>query len=95
MIDVDLKIYFSFRNRLDNEGKVTVEVPDSATVGEVLDEFTDKFPDFEDEIFEEPGEIRRFIQIRLNQKSITGIDGLHTKLKEGDEVQILPKLGGG
>lgn len=95
MIEVDLKIYFSFRNRLDNKGKITVEVHDSATVGKVLDEFSEMFPDFEDEIFEEPGEIRRFIQIRLNQRSITQIDGLETKLSEGDEIQILPKLGGG
>ncbi|MBS3791656.1 MAG: ubiquitin-like small modifier protein 1 [Candidatus Bipolaricaulota bacterium] len=95
MIEVSLKIYFSFRNRLDNKGKITLEVPDPATVGEVLDEFTEKFPDFEDEIFEEPGEIKRFIQIRVNQKNITGIDGLNTELNEGDEIQILPKLGGG
>lgn len=95
MIEVDLKIYFSFRNRLDNKGNIALEVPDTATVGKVLEVFIDKFPDFEDELFEEPGEIRRFIQIRVNQKSITGSDGLNTKLKEGDEIQILPKLGGG
>lgn len=95
MIDVEINIYFSFGNKLNNKGKITVEVPNSATVEKALDEVSEKFPDFEEEVFEEPGEIRRFIQIRLNQRSITRIDGLKTELNEGDEIQILPKLGGG
>ncbi|MFW6006210.1 MAG: MoaD family protein [Candidatus Bipolaricaulota bacterium] len=94
-MEVSLKIYFSFRNRLDDKGKITLEVPETATVGKALNEFTERFPDFEDEIYEEPGEIRRFIQIRVNQKSLTGIEGLNTELNEGDVIQILPKLGGG
>lgn len=95
MIEVELDIYFSFGNRLNSKGKITVNVPDTATIEKVLDEFTERFPDFEDEIFEEPGEIRRFIQIKLNQRNINRLDGLGTVLNQGDEIQILPKLGGG
>lgn len=95
MIRVELKIFFSFGNKLNNKNKITVEVPDSATVGKVLEKASEKFPDFEGEVFEEPGKIKRFIQLRLNQRSINQLDGLQTPLKEGDMIQILPKLGGG
>lgn len=95
LIEVELKIYFSFRNRLNNKGRITFEVPDDATVGKALDVVSERFPGFKEELFEKPGEVRRFIQIRLNQRSITQKDGLRTRLSEGDKIQILPKLGGG
>lgn len=95
LIQVELKIFFSFRNRLDNKNKITVEVPDNATVEKVLEKVSEKFPDFEGEVFEGPGKIRRFIQLRLNQRSVNQLNGLQTPLEEGDKIQILPKLGGG
>lgn len=95
MINVKLKIYFSFKNKINNKGEIAIEVPDNATVGYVLDEVFEKFPDLKGEIYEKPGEVKRFIQVRLNQRSITRIDGLRTRLEEGDRIQILPKLGGG
>ena len=95
MIQVDLNILFSFRKSLNDKGRISIEVPEGATVEEILAEAAERFPEFEGKVLGESGEIRRFIQIRLNKKNIERIDGLKTRLNAGDEIQILPKLGGG
>ncbi|MFB6290690.1 MAG: MoaD/ThiS family protein [Candidatus Bipolaricaulia bacterium] len=95
MIKVKLIIFFSFKDSLDNGGEISVEVPDKANVKKVLMKVSEKFPEIEPKLLEESGELKRFIQIRLNQSNIERLEGLETRVKEGDELLILPKLGGG
>ena len=95
VIDVDIGIYFSFKEKIGASGKTSLEIDDDSTVLDLLSDMTERFPKLEGRIFEEPGEVKRYIQIRLNQRSIDQLEGLETKLKEGDELLILPKLGGG
>ena len=95
MIDVKVKIFFSFKAGLDSKGTVEVQVPENATVKSLIDQLVERFPELEEKMFEKPGELKRFIQIRLNQKRINRPGGLSAKLQQGDEILILPKLGGG
>ncbi len=43
----------------------------------------------------ETGEVKGFLQFLVNGKSTTTLDGLQTKLKDGDVLAILPPVGGG
>lgn len=95
MIEVEIKIFFSFKDGLDNEGRIVVEVPETATLNNAIDLLIERFPELEEKMFEKSGEFKRFIQIRLNQKRINRPGGLSAELHEGDEILILPKLGGG
>ncbi|AXK36529.1 MoaD/ThiS family protein [Streptomyces armeniacus] len=41
------------------------------------------------------GELRRFVNVYLNDEDVRFLDGIATKLKDGDSVTILPAVAGG
>jgi molybdopterin converting factor small subunit len=41
------------------------------------------------------GELRRFVNVYLNDEDVRFLDGLGTKLSDGDNVTILPAVAGG
>ena len=43
----------------------------------------------------EGGELRRFINIYVNEEDIRFMDGKKTALKDGDAVSIVPAIAGG
>lgn len=74
------------------ESETTV---DAATVGDALQELTDRYgDDFEQKILEDGG-VRRFINIYVSGEEIEHLDGLDTKLDDSDEISILPAVAGG
>jgi len=44
---------------------------------------------------DESGELRRFVNIFVNDEDIRFLQGLDTEIKEGDEVSIVPAIAGG
>jgi molybdopterin synthase sulfur carrier subunit len=64
-------------------------------VAEVIDDLERQFPGLRDRLVEESGEIRRFINVYVNQEDVRFLSGKETLLKEGDEVSIVPALAGG
>jgi molybdopterin synthase sulfur carrier subunit len=44
---------------------------------------------------DESGELRRFINIYVNQEDIRFLENKATVLKDGDEVAIVPAIAGG
>ena len=47
------------------------------------------------DLVEDGGELRRFINIYINQEDIRFLQGATTTLKQGDEVSIVPAIAGG
>ncbi|WP_236243314.1 MoaD/ThiS family protein [Streptomyces sp. CC228A] len=43
----------------------------------------------------EDGELRRFVNVYLNDEDVRFLDGISTKLSDGDNVTILPAVAGG
>ncbi|MEU6317464.1 MoaD/ThiS family protein [Streptomyces sp. NPDC047009] len=41
------------------------------------------------------GELRRFVNVYLNDEDVRFLDGINTKLADGDNVTILPAVAGG
>ena len=69
-----------------------------AKAGSVLDLIADlesQFPGLKDRIVDESGEIRRFVNVYVNEEDVRFLDGDKTVLKDGDEVSIVPALAGG
>jgi molybdopterin synthase sulfur carrier subunit len=65
------------------------------TVREVLRSLTDAYPGLEERLRDEKGEVRRFINIYVNDEDIRFIQNLETPLKEGDQISIIPAIAGG
>jgi len=51
--------------------------------------------DFDDYMFDELGDLQGHLQILVNGLSVSTMKGLNTKLSDGDQVAILPPVGGG
>lgn len=65
------------------------------TVAELIEDLERQFPGFRERLVEEGGELRRFINIYVNQEDIRFLQGAKTALKTGDEVSIVPAIAGG
>ena len=65
------------------------------TVGEVLQWITETYPDLKERLRDERGEVRRFINIYVNDEDIRFIQNLETPVKEGDQLSIIPAIAGG
>ena len=66
-----------------------------ATVGEVLDNLEAQHSGIRENLVEETGAIRRFVNIYVNEEDIRFLDGPATPVKDGDQVTIVPAIAGG
>jgi molybdopterin synthase sulfur carrier subunit len=65
------------------------------TVMDVVDDLERQFPGLRERLIDEGGELRRFVNIYVNQEDIRFLGGKETALKDGDEVAIVPAIAGG
>ena len=72
-----------------------VVVARGKTVGEVLQWLTQAYPGLNERLRDEQGEVRRFINIYLNDEDIRFTGNLETPVKEGDQISIIPAIAGG
>lgn len=65
------------------------------TVAEILANLNQTYPGLGERIYDEHGNVRRFINIFLNDEDIRFLEEKATPVKEGDEISILPAIAGG
>lgn len=65
------------------------------TVADLVDDLERQFPGLKERLVGDTGELRRFINIYVNQEDIRFLQAEKTALKEGDEVSIVPAIAGG
>ncbi|MCZ7630552.1 MAG: MoaD/ThiS family protein [Microthrixaceae bacterium] len=75
-------------------GESQVEV-EGATVGEALDALDSAHPGFAERLFDDEGGIRRFVNVFLADDDVRYLDGLGTKVPEGETISIVPAVAGG
>jgi molybdopterin synthase sulfur carrier subunit len=65
------------------------------TVDDVVADLERQFPGLKERLVDESGELRRFINIYVNEEDIRFLEGKKTALKETDIVSIVPAIAGG
>ena len=65
-----------------------------ATVGEILAQLGTQYPAIRERLFE-GDELRRFVNIYVNDEYIRYLDDLATPVAPGDELSIIPAVAGG
>jgi molybdopterin converting factor small subunit len=66
-----------------------------STVGEVLDDFATQYPTVREQLFDEDGQLKRFVNVYLNQQDIQYLNKLNTVSGPDDTIIILPAMAGG
>ena len=88
-----VKVHIPAPMRQHTEGQATVDSA-GTTVQAVLDQLGAKYPALNGRVFEN-GQVRRFVNIYLNDEDVRYLDNLQTAVKDGDEVSIIPAVAGG
>ena len=79
--------------KLTNDEEV-VEVQ-AATIGDAITELQSRYPGIQERLIDEKGEVRRFVNVYVNEEDIRFLKNQHTPLKDGDEISIIPAIAGG
>jgi len=53
------------------------------------------YPGFKERLLDDSGELRRFVNIYINEEDIRFLDGLQTAVGKDAEVSIVPAVAGG
>jgi molybdopterin synthase sulfur carrier subunit len=87
-----VRIPTPLRKLTNNEEIVVVN---AATINEAIKELQARFPGIQERLMDEQGEVRRFINVYLNEEDIRFLQNQSTALKDGDEISIIPAIAGG
>ena len=75
-------------------GKAAVEA-EGSTVGEVVKDLASRFPTMQANLFDNDGNVQKFVNVYLNEEDIRYLRKLDTAVNDGDVVTILPAVAGG
>jgi molybdopterin converting factor small subunit len=65
------------------------------TVGAVLGDLAQRFPDLKRHLFDDAGGLRPYVNVFLNDDDVRTLQGEATQLKPGDRLMIIPSIAGG
>ena len=80
--------------RKHTDGSKAVE-GSGATLRELLDDLEGRHPGLRDAVLDESGDLRRFLNLYLNDEDVRFLGSLETPVNDGDIVSILPAVAGG
>ncbi|MFP6643221.1 MAG: ubiquitin-like small modifier protein 1 [Candidatus Latescibacterota bacterium] len=80
------------RKLTGNQSEVQAE---AATVAELVDNLESAHAGIKEKLLDESGDIRRYVNIYVNDEDVRFLDGKDTSLRDGDSVSIVPAIAGG
>jgi sulfur-carrier protein len=91
-MSVTVRIPTQLRTLTGGAGEVEI---DGASVGEVLKGLDVAHPGFADRLFDQAGNLRRFVNVFLADEDVRFLDGLATPVADGATLSIVPAVAGG
>jgi sulfur-carrier protein len=91
-MSVKVRIPTQLRSLAGGAGEVEVE---GATVGEALKALDAAHPGFAERLFDDSGNLRRFVNVFVGEEDIRFLDGLSTPVPSGTLVSVVPAVAGG
>jgi molybdopterin synthase sulfur carrier subunit len=89
---IKVRIPTPLRKLTGEKGEIETE---GKNIQDLINALEQKFPGLRDRLCDEQGEIRRFVNIYVNEEDIRFMQGKETLLKAGDIVSIVPAIAGG
>jgi sulfur-carrier protein len=89
---ITVNIPTALRRHTDGVASVTCAANNLGELFLVLDE---KFPELKPHLRDDKGQIRRFLNIYVNEEDIRFLGGPSYAFQEGDEVLLVPSIAGG
>ena len=67
----------------------------ASNLSELFSALDDKFPDLKPHLRDEAGQVRRFLNVYVNEEDIRFLGGPSYAFQDGDEVLLVPSIAGG
>ena len=91
-MSVRVRIPTQLRPLAGGAGEVQV---DGATVGDALKGLDAVHPGFAERLFDDSGNLRRFVNVFVGEEDIRFLEGLDTPVPAGAVVSVVPAVAGG
>jgi molybdopterin converting factor small subunit len=90
-MSIEVRIPTILRTYTGGEKAVTA---DGASLSALIDDLEANHPGLKDRLIED-GDLRRFVNVYINDEDVRFIGGLDAGLSDGDQVVVLPAVAGG
>lgn len=94
-MEVTVRLPSALRSRAEDRSTVDMEVPETATLADLLDALADRYPGLERRLRDEQRRLRRYVNFFVDGEECRRLDGAATPLRGAAEVQIIPSVAGG
>jgi molybdopterin synthase sulfur carrier subunit len=91
-MSLTIRIPTQLRTFTGGSGEVEVE---ATSVGDALKALDAAHPGLADRLFDESGQLRRFVNVFLADEDVRFLEGLATPIAEGQTLSIVPAVAGG
>jgi len=88
---IEVRIPTILRNYTGGEKAVSAE---GASLSALIDDLEANHPGIRDRLIEN-GDLRRFVNVYVNDEDVRFIGGLEAVLSDGDQIVVLPAVAGG
>ncbi len=87
-----VRIPTALRKLADGQETLNVE---GGTVAEVINTLKGSYPSLAEQLIDDKGQVRRFVNLFADDEDIRFLDDLDTTLRDGAELSIVPAIAGG
>jgi molybdopterin synthase sulfur carrier subunit len=87
-----LRVPALMKSYVENQTEVTLS---GATIAEALNDLVTRHPAIKTHILDKNGELRRYVNLFVNDANIKDLGGVETLLGEADKIILLPSISGG
>jgi sulfur-carrier protein len=91
-VSVSVRIPTILRPYTDGASEVSAE---GATLADVLADLDGAHPGIKGRVLDDEGQIRRFVNVYLNDDDVRFAEGLATPTPDGTSISIIPAVAGG
>jgi len=75
-------------------GQSKVQVS-GATINELIENLERQYPGVKSRLCDDSGQIKRYVNVFVNDEEIRALQGANTRLADKDEITIVPAMAGG
>jgi molybdopterin synthase sulfur carrier subunit len=88
--------FFATLRQIVGAKTVAFDLPDQATIGQLIDLMVTRYPDLRRELLDESGNLYGHVHVFVNGRDVPYLENrLETVLKADDVISVFPAVGGG
>ena len=76
-------------------GGASTVLVEGATLADVIANLDGAHPGFKERLFDDSGALRKFVNVFVADDDVRYLDGVNTKVPDGETVSIIPAVAGG